>query len=122
MWVDKEAARERRDSGHECPAYGTRSVAQATIALLLELTNHAGEHSKGVHEGRWASSRDWSYWDSPLIELDGLTMGIVGLGRIGGAVGEVASALGMKVLACSTKAKPLPDFARATDLERTSKG
>jgi len=79
--VDKEAARERGIPVTNVPAYGTRSVAQATIALLLELTNHAGEHSRAYTKAAGRAVANWSYWDSPLIELDGLTMGIVGLGQ-----------------------------------------
>jgi glycerate dehydrogenase len=81
------------------PAYGTKSVAQATVGLLLELTQHTGYHAQTVREGRWSRSVDWCYWDRSLIELDGLTMGIVGFGRIGRAVAELATALGMNVIA-----------------------
>lgn len=97
--VDLAAARERGVAVTNVPAYGTRSVAQTTIALLLELTQHVGLHSDSVHQGRWTSNPDWCYWERPLIELDGLTMGIVGLGRIGTAVARIAAALGMNVIA-----------------------
>ena len=80
------------------PTYGTRSVAQHTFALLLELTQHVGHHAQSVREGRWVSSPDWCYWDKPLIELDGLTMGIIGYGRIGQATARLAEAFGMKVI------------------------
>jgi glycerate dehydrogenase len=90
------------------PAYGTKSVAQTTMALLLELAHHAGHHSNTVREGRWSRSPDWCYWDFPLIELDGLTMGIIGLGRIGAAVANLASAFGMRVIAANS---PLSSFA-----------
>jgi glycerate dehydrogenase len=97
--VELAAAREREIPVSNVPAYGTMSVAQTTIALLLELTQHVGLHSQTVHEGRWTRSLDWCYWERPLMELDGLTMGIIGLGRIGTAVARIAISLGMSVLA-----------------------
>ena len=96
--VDIEAAKERGIVVTNVPTYGTRSVAQHTFALLLELTQHAGHHAQTVRDGRWVSSPDWCYWDKPLIELDGLTMGIVGYGRIGQATARLAEAFGMKVI------------------------
>jgi glycerate dehydrogenase len=96
--VDVEAARRRGIPVSNVPAYGTASVAQHTFALLLELTQGAGLHARGVREGRWTRHADWCYWEQPLIELDGLTMGIVGYGRIGRAVAQRASAFGMKLL------------------------
>jgi glycerate dehydrogenase len=117
--VDLAAARERGIPVTNVPAYGTKSVAQGTLALLLELTQHTGHHARTVREGRWTKSPDWCYWDYPLVELDGLTMGIMGFGRIGQAVGELANAFGMKVLATSNRAKPpLPPYVRLVDLER----
>ncbi|HEY2952790.1 MAG TPA: D-2-hydroxyacid dehydrogenase [Verrucomicrobiae bacterium] len=97
--VDAVAARERNVTVTNVPAYGTPSVAQMTFALLLELTQHVGHHAQSVVEGRWTRSADWCYWERPLVELDGLTMGIVGLGRIGRAVADLAAAFGMKVVA-----------------------
>jgi glycerate dehydrogenase len=88
------------------PTYGTRSVAQMTFALLLELAHHAGHHAATVREGRWTRSPDFCYWDFPLIELEGLTMGIIGLGRIGKAVSELARAFGMNVLSFTRSARP----------------
>lgn len=96
--VDIEAAKERGIVVSNVPLYGTRSVAQHTFALLLELTQHVGHHAQTVREGRWAGSVDWCYWDKPLIELDGLTMGIVGYGRIGQATARLAEAFGMKII------------------------
>jgi glycerate dehydrogenase len=84
------------------PTYGTASVAQFAIALTLELCHHAGEHSLAVRSGEWSRSPDWSFWKSPLVELDGKTMGIVGFGRIGRQVGRLADALGMRVIASDT--------------------
>src|SRR6476659_1444828 len=74
-----------------------------TFALLLELTQHVGHHAQTVREGRWTRSPDFCYWDYPLIELDGLTLGIIGFGRIGKMVGQLAEAFGMKVLTYSRK-------------------
>jgi len=100
--VDLDAARERGVAVTNVPAYSTRSVAQMTFALLLELTHHVGEHSRSAREGKWVRSIDFCYWDHPIVELDGLTMGIVGFGRIGQAVAELARAFGMTVL-CNTR-------------------
>jgi glycerate dehydrogenase len=96
--VDVAAARERGIVVTNVPAYGAPSVAQATFALLLELTNHVGRHAETVREGRWTKSPDFCYWDYPLVELSGLTMGIVGFGAIGQEVTRIALAFGMKVI------------------------
>jgi glycerate dehydrogenase len=97
--VDRAAARGRNIPVTNVPTYGTKAVAQVTLALLLELAQNVGYHAQTVRDGRWARNADWCYWDRPLIELDGLTLGIIGLGRIGQAVGRLATAFGMKVLA-----------------------
>ena len=97
--IDMPAARERGIIVTNVPNYGTKAVAQMTLALLLELTQHVGHHAKTVSGGRWSANPDFCYWDYPLIELDGLTMGIVGLGNIGRAVAGLSAAFGMKVLA-----------------------
>jgi glycerate dehydrogenase len=97
--VDIEAARERGIPVSNIPTYGTQSVAQMVMAHLLNLTQHVAYHAETVSEGRWSRSDDWCYWDFPMIELDGLTMGVVGFGRIGRAVGAVAQAFGMKIVA-----------------------
>jgi glycerate dehydrogenase len=115
--VDLAAARARGIPVTNVPAYGTKSVAQMTFALLLELAQHAGHHAQTVREGRWTRSADWCYWDRPLIELDGLTLGLVGFGRIGRAVAEIAAAFGMKVLACDPAAKPASPAVRSVALE-----
>ena len=104
--VDTDAARARGIVVTNVPSYGTRSVAQMTFALLFELTHHVGHHAATVREGRWTASRDFCYWDYPLLELAGLTMGVVGLGRIGRSVAAAAAAFGMKVLAHDTGAPP----------------
>lgn len=97
--VDVAAAREHHVKVCNVPTYGTNAVAQFTIAMLLEICHHVADHSKAVHEGRWNSCPDFCFWDTPLIELAGKTMGIVGLGRIGKATARIAGALGMKVIA-----------------------
>ena len=97
--VDVAAARERGIPVSNVPAYGTAAVGQFAIAMLLEICHHVAHHSQTVHEGRWSSCPDWCYWDYPLIELDGKTMGIIGFGRIGQQTGRIAKALGMHVLA-----------------------
>jgi len=96
--IDTTSARERGIVVTNVPAYSTRSVAQLVMALVLELAHHAGDHSRGVHEGRWTASKDFAYWDWPLVELDGLVMGIVGFGQTGRAVADLARAFGMRVL------------------------
>ena len=97
--VDTDAAKERGIPVCNIPTYGTAAVGQFAIALLLEICHHIGHHDKAVHDGRWQNCPDWCFWDYPLIELTGKTMGIIGFGRIGQATGAIAKALGMKVLA-----------------------
>lgn len=99
--VDIAAAREKGIAVCNIPSYSTPSVAQLAIALLLEICHHVGHHDELVHAGRWESCADPSFFDSPLIELDGKTMGIIGFGQIGQATGRIAAALGMKVIAHS---------------------
>lgn len=97
--VDCAAAREKGVVVTNVPGYSTDSVAQLVFALLLELCHQTGHHSDTVKAGRWANQPYYCYWDSPLIELAGKTMGIIGFGRIGQDVGKLAQAFGMKVLA-----------------------
>ncbi|MEY8318954.1 D-2-hydroxyacid dehydrogenase [Oscillospiraceae bacterium 50-58] len=97
--VDYRYAGERGIPVCNVPTYGTASVSQFSIALLLEVCHHIGHHDASVHAGNWERCADWCYWDYPLIELEGKTMGIIGFGRIGQAEGRIARALGMKVLA-----------------------
>jgi glycerate dehydrogenase len=115
--VDLAVARARGIPVTNVPAYGTKSVAQMTFALLLELAQHAGHHAQTVREGRWTRHTDFCYWDFPLVELDGLTLGIVGFGRIGQAVGELGAAFGMKVLACDPTAGSTPPSVRFVELD-----
>lgn len=97
--VDVDAAKEKGVIVSNIPTYGTTAVAQMAFALLLEICHHVGEHSASVFKGEWTKNPDWCYWNHPLIELAGKTMGIVGYGRIGQNVGSIAQAFGMKVLA-----------------------
>lgn len=97
--VDYVYAREKGIPVTNVPSYGTAAVGQFAIALLLEICHHIGHHDQSVHQGDWERCDDWCYWDYPLIELDGKTMGIIGFGRIGQATGRIAKAIGMKVLA-----------------------
>lgn len=97
--VDVKAAKELGISVTNVPTYGTASVAQFAFALLLELCHHVQLHSDAVRRGEWSNNIDWCFWKTPLVELAGRTMGIVGFGRIGRQTGEIANAMGMKVIA-----------------------
>lgn len=101
--VDVAAAKARGVAVTNIPTYGTAAVAQFAIAMLLEICHHVAHHSDAVHAGRWTANPDWCFWDYPLIELDGKTMGIIGFGRIGQATGRIARALGMRVLAYDSR-------------------
>jgi len=100
--VDVTAAARLGITVTNIPTYGTASVAQFVFALLLELCHNVKLHSDAVRAGEWSRSPDWSFWKSPLMELAGKTMGIVGFGRIGRATGRIADALGMRVIANDT--------------------
>jgi len=104
--VDVEAAGVRGIPVTNVPTYGTDSVAQMVFAHLLNLTQHVAHHGQTVKDGRWSSCPDFCYWDTPLIELAGLTMGIIGFGRIGRATARLATAFGMKVIAHDPVAPP----------------
>lgn len=99
--VDCEAAARRQIPVCNVPGYGTNAVAQFTFALLLELCHRVGHHDQAVHHGKWSQCPDFCFWDTPQIELAGKTMGIIGFGTIGRAVGKIAEAFGMKVIACN---------------------
>ena len=98
--VDVEYCREHGITVTNIPEYATFATAQMTIALLLEIANKAGHHSDLVHEGVWTRGRDFCFWDGTLTELYGKTLGLFGFGKIASRVSRIASALGMKVLAC----------------------
>jgi len=115
--VDAAAARERGIPVSNVPLYGTRAVAQFTIAMLLELCHHIGAHSDSVRAGDWVKSADWCYARTPLLELDGLTLGIVGWGRIGQATADIARAMGMKIIAASRTPKPPRDGVEFVDMD-----
>lgn len=99
--IDVDAASRKGITVSNIPDYGSYSVAQLTMALLLELCHHAQRHSDTAREGKWATSKDWCYWDFPLIELAGKTMGIIGFGNIGQKVGDMATSFGMNLLGSS---------------------
>ena len=116
--IDCTAAREKGIPVSNVPAYGTDVVGQFAIALLLEICHHIGAHSEAVRQGRWEHSTDWCFWDYPLMELAGKTMGIIGFGRIGQKTGTIAKALGMEVLAYSPhESESGRAIAQYTDLD-----
>jgi glycerate dehydrogenase len=96
--VDIDSATKHNIVVTNVPAYSTLSVAQFTMALLLEMCHHIGDHSNAVHQGAWTKSPDFSFWNSPLIELNGKTMGIIGFGSIGQATAKIAQAFGLKII------------------------
>lgn len=97
--VDVEYAKQKNIPVCNVPTYGTTAVSQYVFALLLEICHHVGHHNKVVKEGKWTNSVDFCFWDYPLIELQGKTMGIVGIGRIGESTARLAKAFGMNVIA-----------------------
>ena len=105
--VDIAAAKERGIPVCNVPAYSTQAVAQFTFALLLELCHRVGHHNQLVYQGAWCECPNFCFWDTPQIELAGKTMGIIGFGRIGQAVGKIARAMGMRVLAYSRSRRPV---------------
>ena len=122
--IDIKAAAEKGIVVSNIPSYGTAAVAQFAIALLLEVCHHVAHHSEAVHQGRWAANPDWCFWDYPLIDLQGKTMGIIGFGRIGQATGRIAKAMGMKVIAYSRSVredgKDIAEYVDLDTLLRTS--
>ncbi|MDQ2900480.1 MAG: D-2-hydroxyacid dehydrogenase [Acidobacteriota bacterium] len=123
--VDVRAAREMGIAVANIPAYGTESVAQFVFALLLELCHRIAIHGDAVRAGEWSANPDWSFWKTPLVELAGKTMGIVGFGRIGRQVARIANAMGMRVIANDESQKNPPGYpgfqwASVDDLLRAS--
>ncbi len=116
--VDVKAAHKQNVCLTNVPAYGTVSVAQMVFAHLLNLTQHVAEHGQSVQAGTWSRSRDFCYWNFPLVELAGLTMGIIGLGRIGQTTARLALAFGMKVIYFDLKKSIAPQLnAQPVDLD-----
>jgi glycerate dehydrogenase len=115
--VDIAAAKERGIPVANVPGYGTAAVAQHVFALLLELTQRTGLHSDTVREGEWTRSPDWCYWRTPLVELSGITMGIVGYGAIGKAVARIAQAFGMNVIAATRTPRDAADGVTFTSID-----
>ncbi|MEG2930589.1 MAG: D-2-hydroxyacid dehydrogenase [Ruthenibacterium sp.] len=100
--VDTVAAKEQGVVVCNIPTYGTTAVAQFVFALLLELCHHVGDHGHSVQEGQWSRCPDFCYWNTPLVELAGKTIGFVGFGRIGQTAAKIAAAFSMRVLAYDT--------------------
>ncbi|MCH5377527.1 MAG: D-2-hydroxyacid dehydrogenase [Planctomycetes bacterium] len=116
--VDVQAARERNIPVSNVPLYATESVAQMVFAHLLNLALNVAHHAQTVRDGRWSASVDFCYWDTPLIELQGLTMGIIGFGRIGRATAKLARAFGMKVIVYDVATpSEIPEGCRMVELE-----
>lgn len=122
--VDCAAAKERGIPVCNVPAYGTAAVAQFTFALLLELCHQAGHHAQTVRDGKWCECPDFCYWDTPQMELAGKTIGIIGFGRIGRAVGNIAKAFGMNVIAYNRsqcdEGKAIGSYVNLADLFATA--
>jgi len=122
--VDVDACKAKGIAVTNIPTYGTAAVGQFAIALLLEICHHAGAHSDSVKAGKWETNKDWCYWDYPLIELAGKTMGIIGFGRIGQATGKIAKALGMNVIANdgypSDSGKEIAEYVSLDDIWKRS--
>lgn len=115
--VDVQAARAHGVTVCNVPGYSTGAVAQMTFALLLEITQQVGLHSAAVFAGDWQNSPDFCFWKKPLTELAGKTMGLVGYGAIGQAVGKIALAFGMDLLVTARHEKPVPAGAKFVDLD-----
>ena len=113
--IDLEATRKHNITVTNIPAYSTDSVAQHVFALILHLTNHVAMHNESVHQGDWVKCPDFCYWNAPLMELTGKTLGIFGYGSIGKKVVQIAKAFGMKVICCTRT--PKPDMPEAVTFE-----
>lgn len=116
--VDIAAAKKRNIPVTNVPSYGTDAVAQFTFALLLEIVSQVGLHNQSVHQGDWQNSKDFTYWKSPLMELSGKTIGLVGYGTIAHAVAEIAHAFQLKVIYYNHRPKqPQAGWIRQVSLE-----
>lgn len=117
--VDLGVARERGVTLTNIPAYSTPSVAQTVFAHMLNVTQRVAHHAESVRQGHWSASRDFAYWDYPLIELRDMVLGIVGFGRIGRATAELGRAFGMRVLVNNrSPVQDLPEGMEEADLDR----
>ena len=121
--VDVNTAKESDIVVTNVPGYSTTAVAQLTLALLLELCHHIGEHSHAVKKGEWTKSKDFCFWNTPLIELQGKTMGIIGFGQIGQATAKLAQAFDMNILTTGSRKRPEleTDTCKYTSLEELLK-
>jgi len=108
--IDSETAKEHGIIVTNVPTYSTAAVAQLTFALILETYNQVGVHNNAVHSGEWDSCRDFCFWKTPLIELSGKTIGIIGFGKIGNEVAKIADAFGMNILCYVPHEKPMPEY------------
>ena len=116
--IDTLAARDLGITVCNVPAYSTDSVAQMVFALILNMTNRVAHYARQTREGRWSAAPDFCYWDLPVSELAGKTLGIVGLGHIGAKVASIAREFGMDVFAFTSKNSiDLPDYIQKTTLE-----
>ncbi len=116
--VDLRAAAARNIVVSNVPVYGTESVAEFVFALILELSRHPALHNKSVARGEWSENPDWCYWKKPLVELKGKTIGIIGFGRIGRKVSEIANAFGMEVLANDVSVISAPGYVHFSSENR----
>lgn len=118
--IDVEYAKKKEIIVTNVPAYSSDAVAQMTFALLLEMCNRVGEHSESVKNGDWSKSKDFCYWNAPLVELRGKTLGIIGMGQIGMAVAKIANAFNMKVIYNSRTKKDINGYVDIDTLYRES--
>lgn len=116
--VDLEFTKKTGITVTNVPDYSGSSSAQMVFALILELTNRVGHHSQTVRDGKWSESKDFCYWDYPLVELEGLTLGVIGYGGIGKAVARMGLAFGMNILIYNRSVPPdLPEGITYSDLD-----
>lgn len=116
--IDTEAATKANIPVTNIPTYGTDAVAQFTFALLLEITSHVGLHNQLVHDGRWSSNPDFTFWAKPLMELQGKTLGLIGFGSIAKKVAEIGHAFSMDIIFYNHRPKTdLPNYVKQVSLE-----
>lgn len=116
--IDTEAATKANIPVTNIPTYGTDAVAQFTFALLLEITSHVGLHNQLVHDGRWSSNPDFTFWAKPLMKLQGKTLGLIGFGSIAKKVAEIGHAFSMNIIFYNHRPKTdLPNYVKQVSLE-----